>query len=166
MGKTIGLVKIIVAQGKQLAVRDFRSSDPYVVVKLDNQTAKTKVINNCLNPVWNEEITLSVTEPVGVLNLSVFDKDLFKADDKMGFAHLSLQPIASAARLRRFVQSSAGETKIRTVVPGRDNCLVKDSCVCCVDGEIVQSVWLRLNKVETGEIELKLKWIDIDQATT
>lgn len=30
---------------------------------------KTKVINSCLNPVWNEEHSLSLTEPVGVLSL-------------------------------------------------------------------------------------------------
>jgi hypothetical protein len=33
------------------------------------QTAKTKVINSCLNPVWNEELSFSLSEPVGVLNL-------------------------------------------------------------------------------------------------
>lgn len=34
-----------------------------------DQTAKTKVINSCLNPVWNEELTFSMKEPLGVLKL-------------------------------------------------------------------------------------------------
>lgn len=36
------------------------------------QTAKTKVINSCLNPVWNEEITFSMKEPVGVIKFVRF----------------------------------------------------------------------------------------------
>ncbi|XP_043688107.1 protein C2-DOMAIN ABA-RELATED 11 [Telopea speciosissima] len=161
MGELVGLLKVTVAQGKRLVVRDFKSSDPYVIVKLGNQTVKTKVINSCLNPVWNEEFTFSVTEPIGVLNLEVFDRDRFKADDKMGRAHLTIQPIASAARLRRVLRVSDGETMIRKVVPASDNCLVRESSVNCVDGEIVQDVWLRLCEVESGEIELKVKWVDL-----
>ncbi|OVA01061.1 C2 calcium-dependent membrane targeting [Macleaya cordata] len=160
MGETVGLLKVTVVQGKQLVIRDFRTSDPYVVIKLGNQVAKTKVINNCLNPVWNEELTFCVTEPIGALNLEVFDKDTFKADDKMGTAHLSLQQIASAARLKHVLKVSAGETRIRTIVPDSDNCLVRESYVSCVDGEVVQDVWLRLCGVESGELELKLKWVD------
>jgi len=155
-----GLLKVMVVQGKRLVIRDFKSSDPYVVVKLGGQTAKTKVINSCLNPVWNEELSFSLSEPVGVLNLEVFDKDRFKADDKMGHAHLSLQPIISAARLRQIIGASSGETTLRKVVPDCDNCLLVESSISCVNGEVVQSVWLRLCEVESGEIELKIKLID------
>ncbi|KAJ4977416.1 hypothetical protein NE237_002522 [Protea cynaroides] len=138
-------------------------ADLFVLVDiwLGNQTMKTKVINSCLNPVWNEEFTFSVTDPVGVLNLEVFDRDRFKADDKMGRTYLNLQPIASSARLRRVIHASDGETMIRKVVPASDNCLVWESSVNCVDGVIVQDVWLRLCGVESGEIELKLKWVDL-----
>ncbi|ONK58305.1 uncharacterized protein A4U43_C09F10800 [Asparagus officinalis] len=54
---------------KRLVIRDFTSSDPYVVVKVENQTAKTKVINSCLNPVWNEELTFSIKDPLSELKL-------------------------------------------------------------------------------------------------
>ncbi|XP_068637252.1 protein C2-DOMAIN ABA-RELATED 11 [Aristolochia californica] len=161
MGEPIRLLKVLVLQGKHLAVRDFRTSDPYVIVKLGNQTAKTKVINSCLNPVWNEELNFSVTEPTGILRLEVYDKDRFKADDKMGHAYVDLRPLASAARLKQVLEASVGETKIRKVVPAKDNCLVKDSFVRYAEGEIVQDAWLRLCDVETGEIELKIKWIDL-----
>lgn len=90
----------------------------------------------------------------------VFDKDRFKADDKMGHAHLSLQPLVSAARLRRILGVSSGETTLRKVIPDPDNCLVRDSSVCCVNGEVVQDVWLRLCEVESGEILLKIKLMD------
>ncbi|KAM1033683.1 hypothetical protein ACFX13_037963 [Malus domestica] len=157
MGDSLGLIKVTVVQGKGLVIRDFRSSDPYVVVKLGNQEAKTKVINSCLNPVWNEELSFFLKEPIEVLSLEVFDKDFLKTDDKMGHAHLSLQPIVSAARLRQILRVSSGETTLRKVVPDGENCLVGESSIACVDGEVVQSVWLRLCDVESGEIELKIK---------
>ncbi|XP_065851797.1 protein C2-DOMAIN ABA-RELATED 11 [Euphorbia lathyris] len=160
MGEHLGLLKVIVVQGKKLVIRDFKSSDPYVVLKLGNQTLKTKVINSCLNPVWNEELSFSITEPNATLSLEVFDKDRFKADDEMGHAQLSLQPIASAARLKQILQVSSGQTILRKVVPDTDNCLARDSSISCIDGEVVQSVWLRLCDVESGEIELKIKLID------
>ncbi|KHM99716.1 hypothetical protein glysoja_037280 [Glycine soja] len=37
MGKQLGLLKIIVMQGKRLVIQDFKTSDPYVVLKLGNQ---------------------------------------------------------------------------------------------------------------------------------
>ncbi|KAI3905348.1 hypothetical protein MKX01_040039 [Papaver californicum] len=167
MGEKVGVLKVTVVQGKQLVIRDFRTSDPYVVLKLGNQVVKTKVINSCLNPVWNEELTLNVTQSAGVLNIEVFDKDRFKSDDKMGRAHLNLQQIASAARLKQVIKARPGEsTRIRTILPDSDNCLVRESYVSCVDGEIMQDVWLRLCGAESGELELKLKWVEDQLPTT
>lgn len=37
MGDAIGLLKVIIVHGKRLVIRDFTSSDPYVVVKVGNQ---------------------------------------------------------------------------------------------------------------------------------
>lgn len=90
----------------------------------------------------------------------VFDKDRFKADDKMGHAQLNLQPIVSAARLKQILQVCSGETILRKAVPDSDNCLARESSISCINGEVVQSVWLRLCAVESGEIELKIKLID------
>ncbi|KAI4296061.1 hypothetical protein L6164_036051 [Bauhinia variegata] len=155
----LGQLKVVVVQGKRLVIRDFKSSDPYVVVKLGNQTAKTKVINCCLNPVWNEELNFSLTESGGILNLEVFDKDLLKTDDKMGNAQLDLRPIVSATRLRDILRVSSGETTLRKVAPNRENCLVRESSINCVNGVVMQNVWLRLGGVESGELELTIKLI-------
>ncbi|GAB4826455.1 Protein C2-DOMAIN ABA-RELATED 11 [Ancistrocladus abbreviatus] len=157
MAESAGLLKVVVVQGTRLVVRDFKSSDPYVIVKLGKQIGKTKVINSCLNPVWNEELTFTLSDPVEVLNLAMFDKDRFKADDKMGHAFLNLQPIVSTARLRQILQVSSGETTLRKVIPESDNCLVRESSINCVNDGVVQDVWLRLCGVESGEIELKVK---------
>ncbi|KAJ8760206.1 hypothetical protein K2173_011062 [Erythroxylum novogranatense] len=160
MAEQLGLLKVTIVRGKKLVIRDFKTSDPYVIVKLGNQTAKTKVINSCLNPVWNEELSFTLTEPAGVLKLEVFDKDTFKADDKMGHADLNLQPIVSAARLKQILHVSSGETELRKVAPDSDNCLASESSISCVDGVVVQNAWLRLRAVESGEIELKIKLIN------
>ena len=80
-----------------------------------------------------------------------------KADDKMGNAFINLQPLVSAARLRDILRVSSGEQTLRKVIPDSENCLVRESSINCVNGVVVQNVWLRLREVESGEIELTLK---------
>ncbi|KAL2339291.1 hypothetical protein Fmac_013737 [Flemingia macrophylla] len=159
MGEQLWLLNVNVVQGKRLVIRDFKSSDPYVVVKLGNQTAKTKVIYCCLNPVWNEELNFTLTDPLQVLNLEVFDKDLWKADDKMGNTCINLQPLISASRFRDILKIYSGETTLRKVTPDSENCLSRESSINCVNGEVVQNVWLRLRGVESGELQLTIKLI-------
>ncbi|KAM3338515.1 protein C2-DOMAIN ABA-RELATED 11 [Capsicum galapagoense] len=165
MEDKIGQIKVTVVKGRGLVIRDFKTSDPYVILKLGNQTAKTKVINSCLNPVWNEEFCFSISEPTEVLELEVFDKDRFKADDKMGNARLSLQPLVAAARLRKILGVASEGTTLRKVIPDKDNCLSVASSISWVKGEVEQDVWLRLCDVESGDIELKIKLTDLSCAS-
>lgn len=37
MSEQLGVLKVIVVQGRRLVIRDFKTSDPYVVLKLGNQ---------------------------------------------------------------------------------------------------------------------------------
>lgn len=78
----------------------------------------------------------------------------------MGHAYLNLQPLVSAARLSHALRVSSGEMTLRKVVPNTDNCLVRESSISLINGEVVQSVWLRLCAVESGEIELKVRLIE------
>ena len=77
----------------------------------------------------------------------------------MGNAYLNLQPLVSAARLKDILGVSSGETALRKVIPDKENCLVRESSINCVNGEVVQNVWLRLGGVESGELELTIKLI-------
>jgi hypothetical protein len=43
MSEQLGILKVIVVQGKRLVIRDFKTSDPYVVLKLGNQVIKVYV---------------------------------------------------------------------------------------------------------------------------
>ncbi|WOL19190.1 protein C2-DOMAIN ABA-RELATED 11 [Canna indica] len=155
-----GVLKVNIVRGKKLVVRDFMSSDPYVVVKLGNQAAKTKVVKSCLNPVWNDEFSFNIKERFGVLELEVFDRNRFTSDDKMGHAFLNLQPLVSCSKLRRVLQLTTGETKLRKVAPEIDNCLLTGSFIMNKNGEIVLDACLKLLDVESGELYVTVKFIE------
>lgn len=162
MGEVTALLKVRVRNGMRLAVRDLRSSDPYVILKLGHQVVKTRVIKSNLNPVWDEELTLSIsTTTPRTIKVEVFDKDTFSADDEMGDAEIDLQPLAASVRMRRFLKSESSVTPIRKLVPSRENCLSRESCIQYVDGNVIQDVCLRLRNVESGELEMQLKWVDV-----
>jgi hypothetical protein len=161
MGEISALLKVRVHRGMRLAVRDIRSSDPYVVLKLGNQVVKTRVIKSNLNPVWDEELTLNIsTTTPRTIKVEVFDKDTFSADDEMGDAEIDLQPLAASVRMRKFLKSTPSVTPIRKLVPSKENYLSRESCIQYVEGNVIQDVCLRLRNVESGELEMQLKWVD------
>ncbi|GFY95399.1 calcium-dependent lipid-binding (CaLB domain) family protein [Actinidia rufa] len=63
MENLFGLLRIRIKRGINLAVRDVRSSDPYLVVKMGKQKLKTHVVRKDINPEWNEDLTLSISDP-------------------------------------------------------------------------------------------------------
>ncbi|XP_044499628.1 phospholipase D delta-like [Mangifera indica] len=57
------------------------TSDPYVTVVVPHATvARTRVIRNSQNPVWNEHFFIHLAHPVIDLEFHVKDKDLFGAE--------------------------------------------------------------------------------------
>ncbi|CAJ2677257.1 ADP-ribosylation factor GTPase-activating protein AGD12-like [Trifolium pratense] len=153
----IGTLKVKVVQGTNLAIRDMMTSDPYVVLKLGEQTVQTTVIKSNLNPIWNEELTLSVPQQYGTISLKVFDQDLFSADDIMGEADIDLQPLITSA----MAFGGAGmydDMKIGKWLKSNDNALIEDSIVNIIDGKVRQEIGIKLQNVECGEIYLELEW--------
>ncbi|CAI9110573.1 OLC1v1010626C1 [Oldenlandia corymbosa var. corymbosa] len=63
MENILGLLRIHVIRGINLAVRDVVSSDPYVIVRMGKQKLKTRVVKKNINPEWNEDLTLSISDP-------------------------------------------------------------------------------------------------------
>ncbi|CAI9282706.1 unnamed protein product [Lactuca saligna] len=158
MEHLLGLLRIHVNKGVNLAIRDVCSSDPYVVIRMGKQKLKTRVVKNNINPVWDEALTLSVSEPLPV-KLEVYDRDTFSLDDKMGDAVFDIQPFLEAIKMR--LNNLPNGTIITTVKPTRTNCLSEESQIIWTDGKAVQKMVLRLQNVECGEIEIQLSWIDI-----
>ncbi|KAK2973947.1 hypothetical protein RJ640_019456 [Escallonia rubra] len=159
MDNMLGLLRVRIQRGVNLAVRDVRSSDPYVVVKMGKQKLKTRVIKKDVNPVWNEDLTLSVSDPNLPIKLTVYDHDTFSMDDKMGDAEFEVKTFLEAMKMK--LDGLPNGTVITRVQPCRTNCLAEESCVTWRDNRVVQDVCLRLRNVECGEVELQLHWIDL-----
>ncbi|KDP23927.1 hypothetical protein JCGZ_27087 [Jatropha curcas] len=159
MESLLGLLRIRVKRGVNLAVRDVRSSDPYVVVKMGRQKLKTRVIKKDVNPEWNEDLTLSITDPNLPIKLIVYDHDTFSKDDKMGDAEIDVKPYIQALKMN--LAGVPSGTVISRMQPGRHNCLAEETCITYVDGKVIQDFCLRLRNVECGEVEVQLQWIDL-----
>ncbi|KAJ7975234.1 Protein C2-DOMAIN ABA-RELATED like [Quillaja saponaria] len=159
MENLLGLLRIRVKRGVNLAVRDVRSSDPYVVVKMGKQKLKTRVIKKDVNPEWNEDLTLSVTDPNLPVKLTVYDHDTFSMDDKMGDAEFEIKTYIEA--LKMHLGGLPSGTIISRVHPCRQNCLAEESSVTWDNGKVIQDLVLRLRNVECGEVEIQLQWIEL-----
>ena len=57
------------------------TSDPYVTVSVPQATvARTRVIKNSANPIWNERFYIPLAHPVNTLKFQVKDNDIFGAE--------------------------------------------------------------------------------------
>ncbi|XP_020092745.1 protein C2-DOMAIN ABA-RELATED 5-like isoform X1 [Ananas comosus] len=159
MESLLGLIKVRVVRGVNLAYRDARGSDPYVVLRMGNQKLKTSVKKKSVNPVWQEDLTLSISDPSIPIRLEVYDKDTFSKDDDMGDADLDVQPFVQVAKMD--LADIPSGTVVRTVRPCKQNCLADESHIVWKNGRLVQDTILRLRNVESGEVQLQLQWVNI-----
>ncbi|KAF5729459.1 hypothetical protein HS088_TW21G01625 [Tripterygium wilfordii] len=159
MENLMGLLRIHVQRGVNLAVRDVTTSDPYAVIKMGRQKLKTRVVKKNINPEWNEDLTLSISDPNLPISIAVYDHDTFSLDDKMGDAEFDIRPFLEAMRMG--LAGLPNGTIITKIQPCRENCLAEESCIIWSNGKVVQNLFLRLRNVERGELELQLQWIDI-----
>ncbi|CAL5430674.1 unnamed protein product [Camellia sinensis] len=159
MDYLIGLLKIRVRRGINLVVRDTVSSDPYVVITMGEQKMKTRVVKKNCNPVWNEELTLSIKDPNVPIILTVYDKDTFSDDDKMGDAEIDIKPYMECMKMG--LENLPTGTKVDRVQPNRTNCLSDESCIIWDSGKMFQDMSLRLRNVDRGEVEIQIQWIDL-----
>ncbi|RID78314.1 hypothetical protein BRARA_A01157 [Brassica rapa] len=162
MVEFIGLLKVTLKKGTNLAVRDMRTSDAYVVLTLGQQTAQSTVMKSNLNPVWNEELMLYVPHDYGSVKLQVFDYDTFSADDIMGEAGIDIQPLITSV-MAFGDPEMFGDMQIGKWLKSCDNALIEDSIINIVDGKVKQEVHIQLQNVESGELELELEWLPLDQ---
>lgn len=92
----------------------------------------------------------------------VYDYDTFSADDIMGEVEIDIQSMITSATAFGDVEMFEN-MQIGRWLKSNDNALLEDSTVNIVDGKVKQSVSLKLQKVESGEIHLELEWIPLDQ---
>ncbi|KAG6494345.1 hypothetical protein ZIOFF_049369 [Zingiber officinale] len=107
-----------------------------------------------LNPVWNQELKLSVSKNYRALKVQLFDNDLISSDDPMSVAEVDLQPMITAVMAFGDPDLLAN-MQIGKWLRSNDNALTKDS--------IINIVSLKLQIAECGEIGLELEWISLTQ---
>ncbi|AES59907.1 putative C2 domain-containing protein [Medicago truncatula] len=156
----LGLLKLRIKRGINLAIRDSNSSDPYVVVNIGHeQKLKTRVVKNNCNPEWNEELTLSIRDVRVPICLTVFDKDTFFVDDKMGDAEIDLKPYTQCVKMK--LDTLPNGCAIKRVQANRTNCLAEESSCIWKNGKVLQEMILRLRNVESGELVVEIEWVDV-----
>uniref|UniRef100_A0A672QYZ0 Multiple C2 and transmembrane domain containing 1 n=1 Tax=Sinocyclocheilus grahami TaxID=75366 RepID=A0A672QYZ0_SINGR len=90
-----GIVSIRLLEGRNLIPMDQNGlSDPYVKFKLGPLKYKSKTIPKTLNPQWREQFDLHLyDEEGGILEISVWDKDIGRRDDFIGQCQLDLSKL-------------------------------------------------------------------------
>lgn len=161
MNNILGLLRVRIKRGINLAVRDTRTSDPYIMVTMGEQKLKTRVVKKNCNPEWNEELTLSITNVNEPIVLTVYDKDTLTGDDLMGDAEIDIKPYVECLKLAADLDKLPHGCAVKKVQPNRSNCLSTESCCTWDNGKIVQDMILKLRNVECGEIVLQIEWIDL-----
>lgn len=164
MVEFVGLIKVNVVRGINLVIRDVRSSDPYVMLSLGNQSMKTRVIKNNLNPVWNEKLMLSIPDNVPPLKVNVFDKDKFTTDDFMGEAEIDIQPLVSAAKALENGNANEPSKQVEKMAEGKDkDTLVNNDMITVTEGKAKQNIALKLQNVESGELQIEIECVPLTQ---
>ncbi|XVE89363.1 hypothetical protein DITRI_Ditri19aG0195900 [Diplodiscus trichospermus] len=136
--------------------------DSFRLKPSEESTVQTTVIKSNLNPVWNEELMLSVPNNFGPVKLQVYDHDTFSADDIMGEAEIDIQPLITSA-MAYGDPEMFGNMQIGKWLKSDDNALIEDSIINIIDGKVKQDVALKLQNVESGEIYIEIEWLALDQ---
>lgn len=77
-----GMLVVGVVQATGLRIADKTTSDPYAVLSYGDNEQQSKTIKRNLNPIWNE--TLRFPDPGTVLEINIFDYDVYSEDDFLG----------------------------------------------------------------------------------
>ncbi|XP_035291401.1 rasGAP-activating-like protein 1 isoform X1 [Anguilla anguilla] len=89
-----------IVEGRNLPAKDVNgTSDPYCIVKVDNEVvARTATVWKNLNPFWGEEYTLHLPMGFHTLSFYVMDEDTIGHDDVIGKISLSKEVIAAQSK--------------------------------------------------------------------
>ncbi|EYU24174.1 hypothetical protein MIMGU_mgv1a021031mg [Erythranthe guttata] len=122
-----GLLRISVQRGINLAARNHPKRSPYAAVRISKQT---RVVRKTVNPEWRDDLTVAVLDPRQPISVTVYDRNMFSVDEKMGDAEFDVRPNA--------LPNGTISTRIS---PSSSNCLLRN--------------------IESGQVKLQLRWIDI-----
>ncbi|NXD26903.1 MCTP1 protein, partial [Spelaeornis formosus] len=91
-----GIVSITLIEGCELKAMDANGlSDPYVKFRLGHQKYKSKIVPKTLNPQWREQFDFHLYEERGgIIDITVWDKDVGKKDDFIGRCQVDLSTLS------------------------------------------------------------------------
>jgi C2 domain len=88
------VVTIVVHSARNLAIADFTSSDPYVILLLDKkEIGRTPTVYRNLNPNWEVTFTVPLTHIHATVVFRIFDEDAGKNDDILGVVTIDLSTL-------------------------------------------------------------------------
>ena len=99
-----GVLRIKVLEAKDLKAKDVGllkkgKSDPYTTVAIGAQKFRTKVVDNNLNPEWNETFEAFVDNHEGQeLEIIVYDEDRSSKDSKIGSLETDIASVVEQGR--------------------------------------------------------------------
>jgi len=94
-----GLLRVTVVEARNLLAKDWGilgfggSSDPFAVLRIDNQQNNTITISKSLHPIWNSSFAYDISQQSGILFIVLYDEDKLKKDDFLGQAIVTLDNI-------------------------------------------------------------------------
>jgi stromal membrane-associated protein len=109
MVEFIGIIDVLLMEGKDLVIKDFISSDPYCILTIGLQTRKSCIRKKTLNPQFNENFSFS-WDGKDLLKIQVFDHDDLSKDDHMGVAEVDLE----------FLKKKGNEKSFQCWIPVRN----------------------------------------------
>ncbi|XP_074712136.1 multiple C2 and transmembrane domain-containing protein 1 isoform X2 [Strix uralensis] len=91
-----GIVSVTLIEGRELKAMDANGlSDPYVKFRLGHQKYKSKIVPKTLNPQWREQFDFHLYEERGgIIDITVWDKDVGKKDDFIGRCQVDLSTLS------------------------------------------------------------------------
>merc|ERR1711962_1088843 len=102
--ETSGVLQVTVVEATDLVNKDkIGKSDPYVVVKFQDQQFRSSTVKNSLSPKWNFLSSFKVSsDEVDSIQFCVYDDDVHKADEPLGSISVDIPDAISEAKNPRW----------------------------------------------------------------
>ncbi|XP_062368650.1 multiple C2 and transmembrane domain-containing protein 1 [Cinclus cinclus] len=106
-----GIVSVTLIEGCELKAMDANGlSDPYVKFRLGHQKYKSKIVPKTLNPQWREQFDFHLyDERGGIIDITVWDKDVGKKDDFIGRCQIDLSTLSKEQTHKLEIPLEEGE---------------------------------------------------------
>ena len=105
-----GMAFVKVLRGRDLANMDDSTglgldvSDPYIkLVTANGKSTQTKVVQDSLEPTWNETLTLNIDDIKAPIEVQCWDSDRITSDDAMGHNTISLEGLEPNKPTKMFI---------------------------------------------------------------